>query len=39
MSTHYFVCYMPKKKKTTTREEDADYRASSNGAPDPGIME
>jgi hypothetical protein len=28
-----------KKEEKTTREEDADYRASSNGAPDPGIME
>jgi hypothetical protein len=38
MSTHYFVCYMPKKEEKTC-EEDADYRASSNGAPDLGITE
>jgi hypothetical protein len=39
MSTHYFVCYMPKKEEKTTRKEGADYRATFNSASDPGILE
>ena len=33
-----FVIWQKRKKKLT-REEDADYQASSNGAPDPGITD
>ena len=33
-----FVIWQKRKKKLT-HEEDADYRASSNGALDPGIKD
>ena len=35
----FCLLYDKKRKKKLTREEDADYRASSNGTLDPGITD